>query len=147
MPLNRERIRRYEDKISFITEDLEWLNKWLPADEEEFIADVKTRKAIYKLVQEITDCIMDLVAMMIKDEGRTVQDDYSNLIRMRELGIINVKLEKGLRELDGLRNVLVHRYNGIDDRLAFRSIMGLEDTIREFLKVIKSWLKEKSSKR
>ncbi len=147
MPLSRERIRRYEDKISFITEDLEWLNKWLPADEEEFIADVKTRKAIYKLVQEITDCIMDLVAMMIKDEGRTVQDDYSNLIRMRELGIINVKLEKGLRELNGLRNVLVHRYNGIDDRLAFRSIMGLEDTIREFLKVIKSWLKEKSSKR
>ncbi|MCD6508901.1 MAG: DUF86 domain-containing protein [Thermoprotei archaeon] len=108
---------------------------------------MKTRKAIYKLVQEITDCIMDLVAMMIKDEGRTVQDDYSNLIRMRELGIINVKLEKGLRELDGLRNVLVHRYNGIDDRLAFRSIMGLEDTICEFLKVIKSWLKEKSSKR
>ena len=52
MPLSRERIRRYEDKISFITEDLEWLNKWLPADEEEFIADVKTRKAIYKLVQE-----------------------------------------------------------------------------------------------
>lgn len=147
MPLSRERIRRYEDKISFIIEDLEWLNKWLPADEEEFIADVKTRKAIYKLVQEITDCIMDLVAMMIKDEGRTVQDDYSNLIRMRELGIINVKLEKGLRELDGLRNVLVHRYNGIDDRLAFRSIMGLEDTICEFLKVIKSWLKEKSSKR
>ena len=147
MPLSRERIRRYEDKISFITEDLEWLNKWLPADEEEFIADVKTRKAIYKLVQEITDCIMDLVAMMIKDEGRTVQDDYSNLIRMRELGIINVKLEKGLRELNGLRNVLVHRYNGIDDRLAFRSIMGLEDTICEFLKVIKSWLKEKSSKR
>lgn len=145
MKLPADRINRYEDKIHFIVEDMRLFEEWFPQDVKEFIADVKTRKAVYKIIQEVVDCIMDLVAMMLRDEGLPVHDDYTNIGKLRDIGILGDDLYNQLRELNGLRNVIVHKYNGVDDELAYESISELKDAIYSFLKVVRAWLKKKGS--
>ncbi len=137
MKLDTERIKRYEEKLEFIQECLILLREWIPPNMEEFTRDMKTKKAVYKVVEELADCIMDIVAMMVRDEGKVVRDDYTNLHTLKQLGLITDELLGKLRELNGLRNVLVHRYNGIDDRLAYTSILKLRNSIVEFSEVVK----------
>jgi len=43
------------------------------------------RKALYKEFQELTEALGDLSAMMTKEEGILVKDDYSNLERLKTL--------------------------------------------------------------
>ena len=145
MKLSVDRVNRYEDKIHFIVEDMRLFEEWFPQDVKEFITDVKTRKAIYKIIQEVVDCIMDLVAMMLRDEGLPVHDDYTNISKLRDIRILEDDLYNQLRELNGLRNVIVHKYNGVDDELAYESISELKDAIYSFLKVVRTWLKKKES--
>lgn len=84
MELDIERIKRYEEKIEFLHENFKLLEEWLPSNLKEFLRDVKIRKAIYKVIQELTDYMMDVVAMIVKDEGKVVRDDYTNLYVPRQ---------------------------------------------------------------
>ncbi len=43
------------------------------------------RKALYKEFQELTEALGDLSAMMTKEEGILMKDDYSNLERLKTL--------------------------------------------------------------
>ena len=57
--------------------------------------------------------------MIIKDEGKLVTDDYSNIENVGK--ILKLKNEEIalLKRANGLRNVLVHEYNGVVDELAY----------------------------
>lgn len=52
------------------------------------------------------------------------------------LGLLSDELLEKLRELNGLRNILVHRYNGVDDELAYFSILKLKKYITKFIEVV-----------
>ena len=41
------------------------------------------RKALYKEFQELTEALGDISAMMAKEEGILVKDDYTNLARLK----------------------------------------------------------------
>ena len=45
---------------------------------------------------------MDVVAMLLKDMGEAVEDDYSNITRLSEIGIISMDLADRLRKCNGL---------------------------------------------
>lgn len=49
-----------------------------------------------------------------------------------------------LKTANGLRNRLVHRYNGINDKLALDSILEVIPCVEEFIETIKKWLGEKT---
>ena len=52
------------------------------------------------------------------------KDDYTNIERLE---FIDENMKKALMEANGLRNRLVHRYNQMDDLIAFVSIKVAED--------------------
>ncbi|ODS35451.1 hypothetical protein BEH94_06405 [Candidatus Altiarchaeales archaeon WOR_SM1_SCG] len=55
--------------------------------------------------------IIDLAAMLVKDSGKDVGDDYYNLGLLEEEGIISEEMCEKLKKLNGLRKIIVHRYN------------------------------------
>ncbi len=59
--------------------------------------------------------------MVVRDKGRVVEDDYSNLERMTKI-LGSESLLEDLKEDNGLRNILVHEYNGVVDKQAYNSI-------------------------
>ncbi len=133
------RKKRYLQKIKHAEKRISEFNAW----KESFFFDEKTRLACYKAVQEIIECCMDLVAMLLKDEKEVPRDDYTNISVLEERGIISHDLALVLKELNGLRNRIVHEYNGLSDEIAFNSIETLLPEVEKFLRVVKEWLKTK----
>ncbi len=137
-----ERIARYKDKLNFISERKQDIEEWISGyDSSDFIKDKKTRLAVYKAFQEMTEASFDIAAMVCKDLKIIPKDDYTNIDRLFEKKIVGISLKNALSESNGLRNRLVHRYNGLDDSLAFDSIMAHLTSISNFSEVIEIWLR------
>ncbi|MDD5472999.1 MAG: DUF86 domain-containing protein [Candidatus Methanoperedens sp.] len=137
-----ERISRYKDKLNLISERKQDIEEWISGyDSSDFIQDKKTRLAVYKAFQELVEASFDVAAMACKDLKLIPKDDYTNIDLLFEKKFINSSLKNTLSESNGLRNRLVHRYNGLDDCLAFDSIMEHLTSILDFSEVIGKWLR------
>jgi uncharacterized protein YutE (UPF0331/DUF86 family) len=136
--MKTERARRYRDKLDLIILRAGQAQTWLDEQgSEDFLADDKTKLATYKAFQEAVEASMDLVAMMCKDQGDNPQDDYGNLDR---LVVLREGSREVLKEANGLRNHLVHRYNKRDDQLAWQSMGDLLAGIFDFAEEVEAWL-------
>ena len=98
-----ERITRYREKMEFIIEALEQI----PERPEK---PIEISGTFYNLHTSI-ESAMDIIAMLIKDLGFRVEEDYSNIERLVELKIIDEDLGERLKMCNGLRKWLVYRYN------------------------------------
>jgi uncharacterized protein YutE (UPF0331/DUF86 family) len=123
-----ERTIRYNEKIDFIVISI----TTLPEKPE---GDIEISAAFYKLHTSIEGA-MDLAAMILKDLGRKVEDDYTNIENLRELGIIDSRLAEKLKKCNGLRNYLVHRYNKVDVELAIGAMEDVRAALYSFIEVV-----------
>jgi uncharacterized protein YutE (UPF0331/DUF86 family) len=102
-----ERQNQYSWKLEFIIDKISRLPE-NPA-EDEFYWD-----ALFYRLQVSIDTSMDVIAMLCKDVGISVGDDYSNIESLRSNSILDPEMLDEMRRLNGLRNILVHRYNKIE---------------------------------
>ena len=102
--------------------------------EEEFILthiienDVTERALLYSLQVSI-EISMDIVAMKIRDMGLKVDDDATNIDKIQDHRIITQGEGDFLKEINGVRNFIVHRYNQVDMNIineALSKISGLK---------------------
>ncbi|MGM0405659.1 MAG: DUF86 domain-containing protein [Thermoplasmatota archaeon] len=135
--MDKERLLRYKEKISVIVERRDNIRSWIGED------DVKSNLAVYKAYQEMIEALTDIFAMMLKDMGGLVEDDYSNIEKMKDKGMLDDKQEGLLKESNGLRNRLVHEYNGIEKRIAMESIKRINSQIEEVLEDVRGWIKKR----
>ncbi len=52
-------------------------------------------------------------------------------------------LPENLKRANGLRNVLVHEYNGVDDTLASESVQEVLPSFWVFGSMVREWLKNR----
>ncbi len=135
--MDERRVARYLDKLRHMEERIGDILSWI--DEAE--VDKKSRLAVYKAAQEAIEAACDIVAMSLKDEGYPPKDEYTNIQKWGEL--VDARISECLKIANGLRNRLVHHYNGIDDKLALESITDLIPCLEDFVEVVESWLKKR----
>lgn len=88
-------------------------------EEEEFISvhtienDVTERALLYSL-QVAIEISMDIIAMKVRDMGLKVEDDAINIEKITHKRIISQNEGDFLRQMNGVRNFVVHRYNHLD---------------------------------
>ncbi|MFH0836822.1 MAG: DUF86 domain-containing protein [Candidatus Aenigmatarchaeota archaeon] len=133
------RKRRYVEKITLIEKRIHDINTW----KEDFFEEEKSKLACYKAMQEIIEACMDIVSMVLKDDKRLLKDDYTNIDALEKMNFCSKDVCSALRELNGLRNRIIHEYNGLDDRIAIESIDDLIPDIHKFLEAVKKWLEKK----
>ncbi len=102
--MDKGRLRRYSDKTEHIEERIEDIRGWQYEIEDIVAIDKKTRLAVYKAMQEVVEASTDIVAMILKDEGKLPKDDYTNIEKTFELNLIDKHVKDALKEADGLRN-------------------------------------------
>ena len=139
-----DRLRRYITKLGHIEERIEDIRTWLAEFEDYSALDRKTRLAVYKAMQEAVEAATDIGAMIIKDEGKLPQDDYTNIALLCTLGIIDDHVKAALNEAGGLRNRLVHGSHGLNDTLALESILVLLSPLEHYVSRVKKWLKRRA---
>jgi uncharacterized protein YutE (UPF0331/DUF86 family) len=136
MPQSRK--LRYYDKIHHIEIRLGNINDWI----EDFNQSEMHKLATFKAIQEVIEGLTDLISMVLKDKNIPPRDDYSNFEKMVDAKIITKEQQLVLNEANGLRNRLVHTYNGIDASLAVDSYQMINQSITEILEVIREWIEK-----
>lgn len=136
--MDENRIARYRQKISIIERRRENIKSWI--DEK----DEKSVLAVYKSFQELIESFTDIFAMMIKDMNRLVEDDYANIEKLRERSILSEEQEELMKEANGLRNRLIHEYNGLERETAVNSIRKINSNLEKVLEDVRKWMKNQS---
>lgn len=143
--MEEERIKRYNDKLEYLNQTIENLNDWTESiDSKEFIERLELQKqyGIYHAFQIGIEIITDLVSMIVKDIKLIPKDDYSNINIIKNKKIVSADLAAKLREANGLRNRIVHDYNGLDNEIAYNRLTNLLEYFQEFKVKAKEWLKK-----
>ena len=133
-----KRTEQYRRKLEFIIEKISVLPDNL--DEDKFHVD-----ALFYRLQVSIDATMDVIAMLCKDLGITVKDDYSNIDELEKIKIFNSSIIKDLRRWNGLRNVLVHKYNKIEEDLVAKEKNDVVTTLKTFVKDVEVLIDDKLS--
>jgi uncharacterized protein YutE (UPF0331/DUF86 family) len=108
-------------------------------NEEGVKEDVRTVKDICKEEKKMIEICLDILAMKLCDNQIPLQDDYSNIDLALSSELLNSKDANALREIRGLRNRLVHEYNGLNLDILFESMNRLLPLIEEYLERNRIW--------
>ncbi|MCD6485387.1 MAG: DUF86 domain-containing protein [Candidatus Odinarchaeota archaeon] len=141
--MDTDREKKYRNEFNKIYKNMQLLSEWLkPVSAEEFISDAKTRYASYKAFQEIIEALMDISAMIVKDIGEEPKDDYTNLETLVKHKVISLEQSDTLASANSLRNWIIHRYNKINDSVAYERMLDLIKNIEDIVEVFTSWLEK-----
>ena len=99
------------------------------------------KDGIYKRIEGAIENVIDVCSIFNSELNLGIPREEEDFIdNVFSKGIISKKLYLRIKEMKGFRNILVHRYGEIDDKLAYGSIKeGLKD-FDLFIKEIKVFL-------
>ena len=129
---------RIKDKISEIGSYLKELESIRPKTFIVYEKDLKTKAACERYFEKITEALVDLAFLVIKDRGMKLpEDDKEAFSILAEANLISADLARKLREAKGMRNLIAHEYGSVDDELVFKAVAEeiLTDA-RDFLNAV-----------
>lgn len=128
------RIKRYRDKINHIIDYIEDLPIH-PRNELE-------KRGIFYSLQTSIEAMVDLVAMLIKDLGIQVKDDDTNISEIIKVRKIQSELGEKLKKANGMRNIIVHRYNDFEEQIILNSVEEIKNLLYQWIKIVEEILNE-----
>ncbi len=134
MELNEERKNRYLSKSGYIIEKMDTIPDNIDALDELGIDGVLYR------VQTSIDAAIDMAAMLVRDIGIEVGDDYENIDILKEKGVIDAELAGELKRLNGMRNAIVHKYGIVDTQLILQNLENAKEQLHRFVNIIEGEL-------
>jgi uncharacterized protein YutE (UPF0331/DUF86 family) len=134
MKFDEERKRRYRSKVGYILEKMYAL-----PDTASVVDDLVVDGILYR-VQTSIDAAMDMAAMLVRDIGIDVSEDYNNIEILCKNEIIDINLADDLRKLNGMRNAIVHKYGSVDTQLVLQNLENIKEILRNFIEIIEGEL-------
>ena len=99
------------------------------------------RRAIERVMQLIVECATDINNMLLTMHGNKGATDYFNsFIDIAELNIIPMEFALQIAPSTGLRNILVHEYEEIDDNIVYHSIENCLNNYLNYIDYINHYL-------
>ena len=120
-----KRLERYRQKIRFAAGKIAGII-------EEPDNQTETDASLYR-VQTAIEAVMDTIAMLVKDKGQEVSDDYSNIHILQKCGTLTKREAEKMSELNGLRNAIVHKYNTFEESTVIESLGEIRQAVEKFL--------------
>lgn len=123
-------------KIKRITDTLEIIEENFPDNFEDFKNSRMVRDAVYKEMEFCIENILDICNIINSDLNLGTPETEESIIKNLKINkVFNEKIITIIEEMKKFRNILVHKYGEIDDRLAY-------DTVKEGLKDFELIIKE-----
>jgi len=143
--MEEERIKRYNNKLEYFNQTIKNLEDWTEnIDVKEFTENLELQKqyAIYHAFQISLEIITDVIAMIVKDSNKVPKDDYSNLDILKNNDILTSGLVVKFQEASALKNRIVHDSIGLDDSIAYQSILECIKSLKKFNEEVRNWVKK-----
>ncbi|NLA57567.1 MAG: DUF86 domain-containing protein [Firmicutes bacterium] len=108
---------------------------------ERYLSDLMRKRAIEREIQLIVECATDVNNMILKLLDRGPARDYFNsFIELAESDVFDMDFALAIAPSTGLRNILVHEYEVIDDAIVFQSIDSVLRYYKEYLSALSEYL-------
>ncbi len=139
-PLDRAIIER---KLGVMVESLKALEPAERMTLEEYETNLYMRKATERLLQELIESAIDInIHIVVNIKGTAPDDSYRSFIMLGELGVIPAELSKKLAPSAGLRNIIVHEYDTIDNSLILSAVKKARTLYRDYIRAIEEYIGE-----
>ena len=137
--LDRERILAKIDQLDAYIAELKGI---VPESFAEY-QRVEKKRACERLLQVSIEVVIDICNLLVSGLRLGLPAEEEDLFRkLLNAGIVNKEMRDRLREMRGFRNILVHEYAQVDDRIVYEAVKTkLEDFAlfrREVLEFLKS---------
>ena len=129
-------------KLSFAEARLNGLRFQRSVSLERFQKDGILQAAILHHFQVAVQACCDIASHIVADEGWGIpgtSKDLFDFLKVRR--VITVSLAEEMKDLVGLRNLIVHAYDKLDARKIHSSLSGRRRAIARFLKAVVSYAK------
>ena len=138
--VDRERILAKIDGLDSYLKELKGI---APKSFEEY-QQVEKKRACERLLQVSIETVIDICSLFVSGLRLGLPAEEADLFnKVVEANILPKQMREKLREMKGFRNILVHEYAHVDDRLVNQVVTEkLEDFKtfkREVLRFIKKW--------
>lgn len=131
-------------KLRELDNYLDELEQIIPTTEEEYLQDMKTRRACEKTIEIAIEAVIDLISLIVSKNKLGIPKSEDDLITLlKNKGILSVDLCQRIKEMKGFRNILVHKYGEVDDHKSYAYLTGDLGDFLSFEKEIKAYLKKR----
>ncbi|AGO60304.1 type VII toxin-antitoxin system HepT family RNase toxin [Ferroplasma acidarmanus] len=128
-----------KNKINEIEQSLDLVTENMPDTFDKFNELGIIKDGIYKRIEYSIENLIDIFYMFNSDFKLGIPSDDSDLINnLKAKNIISEDIAIRMRDLKGFRNIVVHRYSKIDDRMAYDFIKTNLDDFYIIINAIKS---------
>lgn len=103
--------------------------------------NILVKRTIEREIQLIVESATDINNMVLKRINKGPAKDYFNsFIELAENNIIDMDFALQIAPSTGLRNILVHEYNKINDDIVFNSIVNIIKYYKRYFEEISKYL-------
>ena len=119
-PLDEQLIHR---KAKLVGSDLEKLQKYSELSEESYLSNEEAQLAVERLLERIIGRLIDINYHVLKEKyGKLPIDYFDSFLEVAQLGVVKEDLAREVAKSTGLRNILAHEYDEIDNRKVYQAI-------------------------
>ena len=112
-----------------------------PDSYEEYLG-VEKKRACERLLQLPIECMIDICHVLVTGLRLGLPAEEDDLFsKLTDAGVLQVDMGNTLREMKGFRNILVHEYAKVDDRLVYEAVKTRTDDFRRFTDAIRAYIR------
>jgi len=103
---------------------------------------IEKKRSCERLLQLCIQCVIDITRIMVSGLRLGLPADENDLfVKLQKKGIVSAPMSMILRQMRGLRNILVHEYASVDDELVFKYVKTRLADFDNFKNSVKKVLK------
>ena len=130
-----------ERKIALILDDLDEVRKLASLSVGDFLAEATNEVLAERYLERIAGRLIDINFHLSAELLSVTPHDYrDSFLQVARTGIVTLEKAKRYASLAGLRNRLVHEYNGIDEKLIHQALSRVVIDIPSYLTAIREHL-------
>ena len=132
-------------KIKEIEESVDSVKNEIPDELDRFKKLGLIKDGIYKRIEFAVENVFDICAVINSDLDLGIPEgDESIVDNLVNEGILSKEWKDKLSSMKGFRNIAVHKYGAIDDKIAFEILKNNLDDFYKFNETIENFLEEKN---
>ena len=93
---------------------------------------VEKKRACERLLQIAIEAVIDICHMLVRELRLGLPSEEDDVFeKLSQAGVISSQMVATLKRMKGLRNILVHEYGRVDDRIVYdQAHKGIQDFMR-----------------
>jgi len=137
-PLDEQLLQR---KIKLIEDDFVLLTPYKTMQKSAYAMDEKAQLVVERLMERIIGRLIDINYHVLKEQfGITPTNYYDSFLALAHEHVVDETLAASVAKSTGLRNILAHDYDEIDNGKVYDTIHVALSEVPQYLKAILTYL-------